>query len=446
MNKPLIITVPNKILGEVATPVTSFDDVLKNQIQMMRNFLKTQEGVGLAANQLGFGNRVVIIEFVNPQDKKDNIPFQVFINPKIVELSREKDEQEEGCLSLPKIELPVERSTKIKIRYQNISGKKAKLTARDIIARILQHETDHLNGTVFTDRVREKLFLNFPDLKKKKIVFVGTGDFAVSILESLILLSLNLFIITEKAKPAGRRKELKPSPVAETAKKFGKGYFETDDITDLSLPFSSPPLLICVDFGQKIPEKILKLSKLAINIHPSLLPKYRGPSPISSAILAGEQESGVTIIKMTKEFDQGPILARTSINIFPTDNSLTLENRLAVVSLKLLFKILPKICQNQIKTVPQDESQATQTLKIKKEDVEINWNEDSELIERKIRAFYPQPKAYAFIGDKRLIIHRAHLEKNKLIIDIVQEEGKKPISWSEFLRGWRGPKPKWFDR
>lgn len=449
MKEQSIITVPNEILSEVAKKATSFDIVLENQIKIMRKFLKSHDGAGLAANQIGLSNRVVVIEFEDPDKKEESIPFQAFINPEIVEASPELDCLEEGCLSVPQIELPVERSIKIKLRAQTYQGKKFKLTAKGILARILQHEIDHLNGIIFTERIKEKLYLKNPELKKIKIAFFGSGDFALPVLEGLILLGFNPLIITEKPKPAGRKQILKATPIAELAKKFNKEVRETgkEDLSSNALFKNSFDLLICADFGQIIPKNILKLPKIAaINIHPSLLPKYRGATPIQTAILNGEKETGVTLIKMSPIIDQGPILAQVKTNIFPTDNSLALKNRLATLSLKLLFEALPIIVKREIEIIKQNEKEATQTRKFKKEDGEIDWKKSPEELARQIRAFYPWPGSFAFLPDgKRLLIHQSHLAGEKLVLDMVQPEGKKPMKWLEFLRGYRGQKPKWFN-
>jgi len=450
--KEQLVIIPNPKLFEVTQKVTSFDRKLKNQIALMEQFLKSHEGAGLAANQIGYDNRVIVIGFEDPQEKKNSIPFQVFINPEIVEYSEEKESLEEGCLSLPQIELPVERSLKIKFRGQNPLGKKIKLVARGVLARILQHETDHLNGIIFTEHVKEKFLGKNPNLKKLKIIFMGSGEFAAPILKGLILLGFNPLIITEKGKPAGREQKIKSTPVAELAQLFGKKIIEIEnlksDFRSPSFDFRAFDLLICADFGQKIPEEILKLAKIAaINIHPSLLPKYRGAAPIPAMILEGEKETGVSIIRMTAEFDQGPILAQIKTEVYPTDNSLALENRLATLGVKLLYETIPLLAKRELREIAQDEKKATWAKKLQKTDGEINWENPPEKIERQIRAFYPWPGSYTFLPDgKRLIIHRSHLAGEGLVLDLVQPADGKSMKWAEFLRGFRGAKPSWFTK
>jgi methionyl-tRNA formyltransferase len=452
MSKQEIVTVPNQLLHEVTDKVTSFDNVLKNQAEVIKNILRqnSDNGIGLSANQLGGKERIFVTEFNDPE-KKNIIPLTFFVNPQIVETGDETEILDEGCLSVPNIFLPTERSTKIKVRAQNLAGKFFKLTAKGLFARLIQHETDHLNGILFTDCVKVKLHQDYPDLKKLKMVFVGTGDFADLILEGLILLDFNITaVVTEKPKPSGRGKILLDSPVAKIAQAFGKKLIETENIkTDETMTniFNNIDLIILADFGQIIPEAILKLPKFgAIIVHQSLLPKYRGPSPIQTAILEGKKETGVSIIKMTPKIDEGPILKQEVVEIWPEDNSQSLKNRLANLGLKMLIKLIPKIQTGDIEEIPQDNSAATFTKKFTKAEGEIDWKKPIADINNQIRAFYPWPGTYTFIDNKRLIIHAAHLVEGKLAIDIVQPEGKQPMLWADFLRGFRGEKPFWMHK
>lgn len=443
--KEQLITVPDKKLYQPTQKVVSFDENLKKQSLLMRRVLSNHDGAGLAANQIGLDCRLLVVELKNPGEGEDSLAFRAFVNPEIIEFSQEKKSLDEGCLSVPQIELPIERASKIKFKAQDISGKKIKLTAKGVFARILQHEVDHLCGIVFTERFREKYFKENPALKKLKVLFVGSGDFARPILEGLILAGFNLSIITEKPKAAGRKNELKTTAVAELGKKFGKKVIEIEDISQLQNSISGFDMLICADFGQKIPGEILKRAKIAaLNLHPSLLPEYRGAAPVARAILAGEKATGVTLIKMSSEFDQGPILAQIKTEILPKDNGLSLKKRLATLGLKLLLEALPLIAKGEIREIKQNESEATSAPKLKKTDGEIDWKKSPQTIERQIRALYPWPGSYTIINGQRLIIHKARLNEAKLVLDIVQQEGRKPMRWQAYLRGYRGPKPAWF--
>lgn len=449
MNEPEVITVPNPKLGEPTAKVDSFveNPRLKNQISQMVKILRQEGGIGLAANQLGYGNRVIVIEFKETENNKEKteIPLTVFINPEIVEYGKEWECLEEGCLSVPKIELEVDRPAQIKIKYQDISGKKFKAAPKGLLARILQHEIDHLGGIIFTERIREQFFEKFPEFKNLKIAFFGSGDFAAIILEGLILLGLNLEIYTEQSKPAGRDQELKLTPVAQVAEKFNKNFLEISNLSTTSI--SRSDLLICADFGQKIPDSVLSQAKIAVlNIHPSLLPKYLGPSPVQTAILNNDKKTGVSIIKMTSKIDEGPIYSQVETEILTDDTYPLLRDRLGTLGLKLLIKTLPKIVRDELELIQQDLTKAKRTRKFRKIDGQINWQKSPARIAAQIRAFYPWPGTYTFLDGKRLIIHSAHLEKKLLVLDIVQIEGKRPIQFKEFLKGFKGPKPKWFEK
>ena len=226
--KKSVITVPNSFLKQPTKKVKQFEDNLKKQIAEMFEVLRSEKGMGIAANQIGYDNNVILIEFKDPKGK-ENIPFTVVINPEIIKTSEEKECFEEGCLSVPQIELDVERASKIKIKYQNEKGKIIKAAPKGLFARILQHEVDHLNGIIFTERVKEQFFTQYPELKKLKILFCGSGEFAAVILKGLILLGFDLTIVTEQAKPAGREKLTYPTPVAKVAKEFGKQFIETEE-------------------------------------------------------------------------------------------------------------------------------------------------------------------------------------------------------------------------
>lgn len=446
-----IVTVPNDKLLKPAKPVTIFDDSLANVARQMVEVLRkhSDDGIGLAANQLGFNQSLFVVEYID-SDGKEIIPLQFFANPKIIKKSDEQEITEEGCLSVPNIFLPIERSQKILFKAQNLNGKIVKLAASKLFARLVQHEENHLRGILFTDLAREKLLSKFPHVQKLKIIFIGSGNFAEIIARGLMLMNLNIpLIITEKSKPSGRGKQMRQTPVAITALDFGKKIIETDDIKSnvKEIAKLNPDLIILADFGQLIPQEILDIPKIAaINCHPSLLPKYRGPTPIQTAILRGEKETGVSIIKMSAKIDKGEVISQNAIDINKTDNSSSLEIRLANLSLRMLLDFLPQLQKGKIQGIRQDEALSSKTEKFSKNDGKINWRKSVRYIERQIRAFYPWPGSFTFIDGKRLIIHQAHLDGRQLVLDIVQSEGKKPMSFSEFIKGYRGQRPDWFKK
>jgi methionyl-tRNA formyltransferase len=198
-----------------------------------------------------------------------------------------------------------------------------------------------------------------------------------------------------------------------------------------------PDLVIVANYGKIIPQDILNIPRYGfLNVHPSLLPKYRGPSPIQFSILNGDKETGITIILMDAKVDHGPILAQRKTIIGENETAAELRDRLAVLGAKLLIDVIPDWLRGKIKLRRQDERKATYTKILVREDGKIDWKKSVKVIERQIRAFCPWPGTYTFYKGKRLKILKARLEKNKLIIEEVQLEGKKPTSFEDFLRGY----------
>jgi len=204
---------------------------------------------------------------------------------------------------------------------------------------------------------------------------------------------------------------------------------------------------VLASYGKILPAETLAIPKHGIlNIHPSLLPKYRGPSPIQAAILAGDKQTGVTIIKIDEKVDHGPIVSQFTENIQADDTTDSLYRRLFTQGAEVLKTILPAYLEDQIKLRPQNHSQATYTKKLTRDDGKINWKKPADYNERFIRAMYPWPGAFTllrprhrrgFAGQaKRLKILKAHLEKGKLILDQVQLEGKKPVTFKQFQEGY----------
>ncbi len=303
--------------------------------------------------------------------------------------------------------------------------------------------------------------------KKPKIIFIGTPEFGAVILRELILNQLRpVLVITSQDKPVGRKQIVLPPIVKVVAEKYGIPVVQTEKISTLRKEISQikPDLIIVAAFGHILPKSILKIPKYGcINVHPSLLPKYRGPAPVKFTILNGEKETGVTITLMTEKVDNGPVIASEKLII---DNqkitNQELERDLARLGAKLLIKIIPKWTRDKIKPKPQDESRATYTKILKKDSGRIDWSKSAQEIERQVRAFDPWPSAFCKAGERILKIWKASVQKqtknspkgplgktflasnNKiavqcgkdfLIIEELQLEGKKKVKVQDFLKG-----------
>ncbi|MDP2855511.1 MAG: methionyl-tRNA formyltransferase [bacterium] len=259
-----------------------------------------------------------------------------------------------------------------------------------------------------------------------KIIFWGTPYFSAKILEALIEADFSpILTITAPDKPKGRGLEKQASEAKRMAIKHGLNVSQPQKLKEIcfleQIRALDPDLFIVASFGKIIPKEALEIPKLGcLNVHPSLLPCYRGASPIQAAILNGEQETGATIMFMDEEMDHGPILANSKFQI--TNSKITfkeLEERLIEESSKLLIETLPKWINGEIQPMPQNHSQATLCKIIKKEDAKIDFNESAVVIERKVRAFNPWPGTYFEVNGKKFKILKADV-----LTDVTMDDRK----------------------
>lgn len=201
---------------------------------------------------------------------------------------------------------------------------------------------------------------------------------------------------------------------------------------------------VVASYGKILKKEVFSRPKFGtIVVHPSLLPAYRGASPIQNALLHGDTKTGVALIKMDDEVDHGPVIAMAELAIGSSDRYAILVAKLAELAAKLVVKTLPRYLNAEISPVVQDHSKATFTKKLQRDDGLLDTAKPAQELERQVRAYWPWPGSFVWLIDssgakKRLIIHQAHVDNNRLVPDLVQLEGKKPASWAEFTRGWRG--------
>ncbi len=251
-----------------------------------------------------------------------------------------------------------------------------------------------------------------------KIVFFGSPSSAVPSLNRIIEDGHNIeLVITQPDRPSGRGHTLSFSPVKKQALEnkiplFQPTKIRKDPDIENRLKEIQPDLNVVVAYGQIIPSRITNLPQHnSINLHFSLLPKYRGASPVQWTLLNGEKETGITIFELNEKMDEGDILTQIKIDILPSDNALTLESRLASAGAELLSKTSARI--TKIQPQKQDFSLATYAMKIKKEDGRIDWNQNAHHIERMLKAYSPWPSVYTFFGDTRVkIVQGKHIDSN----------------------------------
>jgi methionyl-tRNA formyltransferase len=306
-------------------------------------------------------------------------------------------------------------------------------------------------------------------MKKSKIIFMGTPEFAVPALRLLHETDHDVaLVVTMPDRPKGRGRKMVYPPVKVEAAEFGYNVIQpvsvkTKEFYD-QIAALNPDFLVVAAFGHILPEKILCLPKIgAVNIHPSLLPKHRGPAPVQWAVINQDTETGVTTMLMDKGTDTGKILMSERVMIFPEQTAENLHDHLAELGASILIKTLDGLETNSIEPKEQNHAQATYAPLLKKKDGRIDWNQTAEKIEAFIRGMTPWPGAFTFYNRKRYKIFSANIvqtqvqsppgtvidgfpdelriqaSRNAILISGIQTESGKRMCVKDFLRGARIP-------
>lgn len=280
-----------------------------------------------------------------------------------------------------------------------------------------------------------------------KFVFFGSSEFSVFVLEELLLHNIKPdLIISTLDKPQGRKLVLTPNVVKSWAYNKKIPCLTPVSLKDLDflaeLQKDNWDFFLVASYGKIIPKNIFDLPKYkTLNIHPSLLPKYRGASPIQSQILNDEKDIGISIMEIIEAMDAGPVLIKKKINVSSLVGYRELEKLLAKEGARLLAHILPEWLTGNMQSISQDDDLATYCKKIEKEDGFLDITLDPFENFLKIRAFEVWPKTYFFQNDKRIIVTKADFKDGKLIIEKIIPEGKKEMDYKDFLRGTTLPSP-----
>ena len=276
-------------------------------------------------------------------------------------------------------------------------------------------------------------------LTNKKIAFWGTPDLTIEYLDTLEATGMTpVVVITNPDRPKGRGQELTPPAPKLWANKRNIPVFQPEKLNDEffeQLQNLNLDISIVVAYGKIMPQEFIDLPKhKTINVHYSLLPKYRGAAPTESAILAGDVETGCSIQIMAFKLDSGPIISEEKTEIGENENTTELRGRLTKLGAKLLVEVLPQYIAGETTPREQDDTQATRSKKIKKEDGLIDPNGNAIENYNKFRAYIEWPRTYFFQNNKRIIITSAKLENNQFVIERVLPEGKKEIAYGDFLK------------
>lgn len=254
-----------------------------------------------------------------------------------------------------------------------------------------------------------------------KVILAGTPEFSVPIFEEVIKNFEVVAIISQPDKPANRGYKLIPTPTKVLAEKYNIKCYQPNKLSEIydELAQLDFDFLLTAAFGQYIPEKILNLpKKAALNVHGSLLPKYRGAAPIQHSLLNGDKKTGINLIYMVKEMDAGNILKSSEIEIVEEDTSDSLFNKLSILSAQNITKWLKEIYENNFNEIVQDASQVILAPKLTKEEAQIDLSENSDQVINKIKAYSSNPGAYTFINNKRVKLFNATTKEVKNAIQL----------------------------
>lgn len=292
---------------------------------------------------------------------------------------------------------------------------------------------------------------------------MGSPDFSLPVLRALTKVLDVVGVVTQPDRASGRGREIKAPPVKSLALALGIPVMQPEKLRQPDameqLRAWNPDVIVVAAYGQILRKDILDLPRFGcINVHASLLPRWRGAAPINAAILHGDEETGITIMKMDVGLDTGPMLGQRSIRLTPEDTAGSVFDKLSQLGADLLLETLPDYLSGRLQPVPQPEEGMTYAPMIKKEEGQLDFTHDVHELERRVRAFNPWPGAYMDFDGTLLKVHRAHVEAMTasvgqrliyrdqpavaardgiLVLDEVQPAGKKPMSGKSFLAGAR---------
>ena len=302
--------------------------------------------------------------------------------------------------------------------------------------------------------------------QEARIIFMGTPDISAKVLQGLIDNGYNIVaLIAQPDRPVGRKKILEPVPTKVVAEKYNIPVYqpvrirkEFDFVNDLK-----PDVIVTLAYGQIVPQALLDIPKYgAINLHGSLLPKYRGAAPIQYALMNNDKVSGMTLMRMVKEMDAGEMYDKEEVEISLEDNSTSLFNKMGDAALTLILRALPKYLNNELVGIPQDESLVSFCPTIKPEEEKLDLSKTKEQIFGYIRALSDLPGAYLYLDNEKFKIYKSQIisceiigqigeivkaDKNGLHLQLkdgvlslleVQKEGKKRMDYKSFINGNQG--------
>ncbi|MEW6397808.1 MAG: methionyl-tRNA formyltransferase [Bacillota bacterium] len=443
---------PDPVLRKVAKPVRKVNRQVRELLDDMLVAMRRARGVGLAAPQVGISRRVIVVDVGEG-------PIEL-VNPEIVH-AEGSETGVEGCLSVPGLVGDVPRYRKVTVSGLNRYGRQIWVEAEGMLARAVQHEIDHLNGILFLDRAMEVREV----LPAPRVVLLGTGEFALPTLEALHEGCDLAAVVTRPDRPRGRGLLPGAPPAKERARELGIEVWQPASLGEeeflARLRSLEPDYLVVADFGRILPAPLLAMGKGVINLHPSLLPRWRGPAPIERAIMAGDEVTGVTTMYVSERVDAGDIILQKEVPVSPEDTGGSLRARLAREGAELVVNTVHLLVKGEAPRRPQDEGLATYAAPITAADEVVDWAGSADDVVNRVRALAPVPGARTRWCGRQLKVGRARKHEaapggaspgevmavseegfvvacSRGAVEIleVQPEGRRWMPAADFLRGY----------
>jgi len=473
------------VLRTPAVPVVDFDRELRRLVQDLTDTMLDAPGSGLAAPQLGVSLRVFTYHV---DDEVGHL-----VNPTL-ELSEQTQDGDEGCLSIPGLVFPCTRAQQVVACGVDQYGEPARIEGSDLLARCMQHETDHLDGVLFVDRldaqtrraamgaIRSASWAGEPGPVVKqsphpmfrqgdvmaRLLFAGTPAVALPALDALVASRHQVVgVLTRPDSPTGRGRRTAASPVACRADELGLPVLRAPSLRDPGVRAAIAELgadcAPVVAYGALLPPELLDLPRLGwVNLHFSLLPAWRGAAPVQHSLLAGDDTCGATTFTIVEELDAGPVLGRLTEMIHRHDTTGSLLDRLSRSGADLLVATVDGLDDGVLVPSPQPSDGISYAPRLSVDDARVRWSDPGLAIDRRVRACTPSPGAWTTLDGVRLKLGplrpepievadpppagELRLSKNHVLVGSgtgcvllgeVQPPGKRPMPAIEWVRGAR---------
>ena len=424
-----IVRSPNPILNTVCEPCELDDKSLRKLARQMAKAMYKNDGCGLAAPQLGVTKRLVVVD-CDQEDGEQN-PL-VLVNPVLVETQGDPVVEGEGCLSCPGISVPIARPPFARVRYFDLDGEEWEIEGDGLLGRCLQHELDHLDGVTMFERcdplariqalrdyelalaagrAPRRDFGGSAGALTMRVVFMGTPKFAAAILEDLAQQHEVVAVYTRPDAVRGRGKRLEPSAVKAAAERLGLSVRTPrtlrDEAVQRELAALAPDVVCVAAYGAILPKAVLDLPRHGcLNVHASLLPRWRGAAPIERAILAGDEETGVCVMRMEEGLDTGAYCVCRTTSV-AGKSAVDLTEELADLGSHALLTALVRVERGVDVWTEQDEGRATYAEKVGKGELDLSPEAPAGILARRVLASSAAHPSRAVVAGRSLTVLRA---------------------------------------